>query len=230
MRWYPLGVSPEIKVPTLPSWAPQKLLNAARLNADTPEAKTFLEDVAMAIGAATARQEHRETTTPAALRQHLSDVERLTLEIKRLTTEFSQKLDLLRSNGNFCRLFQGEFRAVDDWFSRVQGVAPELFAAITGPSVVESRVDDLPSGGNLTDYTRRHLAADIAEALHNAGISPTVSRPKMNRHGKSSETRFCAVLRVAIRLFEGKEISDPYPSASAGLKLFRQGCKDYLEK
>lgn len=214
MNWYPLGVTPDIEVPTLPKWEKSRLLEAAGIDKESSEATGFLSDIAFAIGAAAARDHRKGETVPAEVRRKLQ-------EAHALAEELAKKLDPLRLNGVACRMIDGGTIQVNAWLSQLQVIESELSAA------KRKAKDELPARGGLKDYTRRHLAADIAEALHGAGIPLTISRPKQNRQGGIVEPKYISVLRVAIEIWEGPGLADPYPTARAGLKIFRQGCKDY---
>lgn len=214
MSWYPLGTTPKIETPTLPQWAPGKLLEAAGIGEDSPQAAGFLHDIAFAIGTAEAREHRKGETMPAEVRRKLQ-------EVHALAEELAKKLDPLRLNGVACRMIDGGSSQVNAWLSQLQGIEVELSAA------KEKAMATLPRRGSLVDYTRQHLAADVAEALHVAGVPVTLSRPKIGSNGKDTEPRFISVLRVAIKLFEGGSgVRDPYPTARAGRKLFLQGYKD----
>jgi len=217
MIWYPHGITPNIEPAALTKQASAQLLDAAGIESDSPLAEGFLKGISIALGVANAREYLKNQTMPAVVKKDIRD-------IRRMLDTLAEKLSPLRTNGCVCDFFDGGAIQLDEYLTQI-GIIEANFA------VAAKRAEkSLPAKGALVDYTRRHLAEDVAGTLSAIGINPTVSRPRQNRQGKIIETKYISVLRVVIYLFDSSKITDPYPSAREGLKLFRRGYKNCPSK
>lgn len=175
---------------------------------DDPEAETFLESIEHAIRSA----QWRETLQPRR-----AEVKAALAKAAEQSKVLLDALDQIPAAG------RSYFRLAGMPWGTARGNASTLWMAAERATLQAD--DDLSGRGDDHDNNPAILAADIAHALQQVGIKPSLTRPKFNKDGVESAPPFWAVTRLCFRQARFS-YKDPYPHMRDGLKRVSIGCDD----
>ncbi|AJE04669.1 hypothetical protein [Geobacter pickeringii] len=174
----------------LPPRKRSELLEVIDREADDPEAVTFLESIEHAIRSALWRQD---------LQPRRAEVKTALLRAAEQSKALLDALGQIPDAGR-----QYFFAEGMPWTKARENAAKVWRVADSARLRAE---DDLSGAGDDHDNNPAILAADIAKALKQAGIKPSLTRPKYNKHGEISRPPFWTVTVICFQqaLFPHKD-------------------------
>ncbi len=184
------------------------LLKAVSLEEGEPAAVRFLESMEHAIRSALWRED---------LKSHRAEVKLALLKTAEQGKALLDALDQMPEAG------RAYFRHAGMLLATAREKASEVWM-VTERAALQAN-NDLSGRGDDHDSNPAILAADIAQAMQQVGIKPSLTRPKYDKAGNLSEPPFWTVTTICFHL-AGFPHKDPYPHMRDGLKHVTIGCED----
>lgn len=194
---------------SLPPGKRSELLGVIHRAEGEPKAKEFIENIEHAIRSAIWRE---------ALQPRRADVMAALQKAAEQGKALLDAIDQIPEAGRACFRLEGES------LHMAREKAYELWR-VAERAALRAK-DDLSGRGDDHDNNPAILAADIAEALRQAGLKPSLTRPKYDKHGKETKPLFWTVTVVCFKLASLPH-KDPYPHMRDGLRSIPIiGCED----